>query len=64
LNDNLRLSPASPEQLDRDLVAAHAIKAEMSQLLKDLEEQVTGKTQSKIGGWRHHPKAWAKENLN
>jgi hypothetical protein len=36
----------------------------MTQLLKDLEQKATGKTQDKIGGWRHHPKTWVKDNLN
>ena len=65
LNDNppnLRSNPLT--QLDVDLEAAAAIKAEMTQLLKDLEQKATGKTQDKIGGWRHHPKTWVKDNLN
>lgn len=52
----------TPTGLAADLTQAESIKAEMTELLRELEAKVTGKTIAKPGGWRHHPEEWAVEN--
>jgi hypothetical protein len=49
-------------QLAADLAAAAVIKANMMTLLRELEEQVTGRSVTKPGHWRHHPRDWAESN--
>jgi len=55
--------PSAKPTLAENLAKAAAIKAEMARLLSELEQAASGHRIEKPGGWRHHPKAWAEENL-
>jgi len=58
---NKSKTPLEPT-LAENLAQAEAIKAEMTELLRQLETKVTGKSIAKPGGWRHHPQEWAATN--
>ncbi len=49
-------------ELGQKLEAASAIKAEMTDLLRELEELVAGKKIDKVGTWRHDPIGWIDKN--
>jgi hypothetical protein len=46
-------------QLGEMLAEAHALQAQLQQLLALLETRYTGRS-DRIGGWRHDPMGWAK----
>lgn len=46
------------QKLDRVAV----IKAEMTELLRELEEAAAGKKIEKVGTWRHDPTGWIRKN--
>lgn len=50
--------PAARPTLAENLAAAEAVKAEMTQRLRELEQAATGRAVAKPGAWRHHPKTW------
>jgi hypothetical protein len=50
--------PKSP--LGEKLDEAARLKAEATALLRQLEEQATGRAIAKPGGWRHDPLGWLK----
>jgi len=49
--------------LSKNLKEAAAIKAEMTGLLRELEQAATARTPEKPGAWRHHPTEWAAKHL-
>lgn len=55
-------TPTKPN-LAENLAQAASIKAEMTELLRELETKTAGRTIEKPGGWRHHPIDWADKNL-
>jgi len=55
--------PIQPSQLAADLARAEAIKHHMTELLRRLEARAAGHAVDLPGGWRHHPEAWAEQNL-
>lgn len=48
--------------LGHNLDRASVIKAEMMELLRELEETAAGKKIEKVGTWRHDPKGWINRN--
>ncbi len=48
-------------ELGQKLDQAETIKAEMTELLRELEERVAGEKIEKVGTWRHDPLGWTKK---
>lgn len=48
-------------ELSQKLDQAYAIKAEMTELLRELEEAASGKKIKIVGTWRHDPLGWIKK---
>jgi hypothetical protein len=57
------ITPPTESQLAADLAQAERIKAEMEQLLRELETAAAGHSIPKSGAWRHHPTQWATSHL-
>lgn len=49
-------------ELGKKLDRVAAIKAEMTELLRELEETATGNKIEKVGTWRHDPIGWIERN--
>lgn len=50
--------------LEASLSLAHKLKAEMMELLGELESTATGHKISLPGKWRHDTQKWSRENFN
>ena len=50
------------DSLAESLRQAEVIKQDMTELLRQLETNATGKTITKPGAWRHRPTDWAEQN--